>query len=338
MSDLTQNNNNFANPKNIHFLKYLTKEAHTSYVYNNAFSVFKSINNIFYLIYGNKIQSIICLNLINEQIVNEIKNAHNAEITSLRHYLDVIKSRDLLLSIAANDINIKIWNINNWECLLNLKNIYIRGLLSSAYFLKNNNENYIITCNDGYRNIGLIKAFDFKGNQIKEINDSNDGISFIDIYYDKELLKNFIITGNEGYIKSYDYTNNKIYHKYSDNDNDQGICYSIIIRIDNNIIKLMNSCSKGYIRIWNFHTGNLLNRINVGKKLYGICLWNNEFLFAGSRDHSIKLIDLKDGKIIKELNGHNLEVSTIQKIFHPKYGECLISHGLDSIILWNGKI
>ena len=81
MSDLTQNNNNFANPKNIHFLKYLTKEAHTSYVYNNAFSVFKSINNIFYLIYGNKKKSIICLNLIDGQKIKEIKEAQNKTIT-----------------------------------------------------------------------------------------------------------------------------------------------------------------------------------------------------------------------------------------------------------------
>ena len=124
-NELTQiNNNNFTNPSNIHFLKYLTKDTYTTRIYDNAFSIFKSINNIFYLIYGNKNNSIICLNLINEQIIKEIKNAHNETITNFRHYLDKINSRDLLLSISINDDNIKIWNINNWECLLNLKKIY----------------------------------------------------------------------------------------------------------------------------------------------------------------------------------------------------------------------
>ena len=151
-------------------------------------------------------------------------------------------------------------------------------------------------------------------------------------------MKNYIITGNKGYIKSYDYNNNKIYHKYFDKDQEQGNCLSIIIKIDNNIIKIINSCTNGYIRIWNFHSGNLLKRINVGDKLYGICSWNNDYLFVGFIDHSIKLIDLKEGKIIKELNGHYQEVTAIQKISHPKYGECLISHGCDSIILWNGKV
>ena len=54
---------------------------------------------------------------------------------------------DLLLSISANDNNIKLWNINNWECLLNLKNIYIKSIVSTAYFIKNNKEKFIITCN-----------------------------------------------------------------------------------------------------------------------------------------------------------------------------------------------
>ena len=43
---------------------------------------------------------------------------------------------------------------------------------------------------------------------MKEINYTNDSSYYIDTYYDKELLKNYIITGNEGYIISYDYNNN----------------------------------------------------------------------------------------------------------------------------------
>ena len=71
-NDITQiNNNNFSNPKNNQFLKYLTKDAYTGYVYEDEFSIFKSISNILYLIYRKKNKSIICLNLINEQIVKK---------------------------------------------------------------------------------------------------------------------------------------------------------------------------------------------------------------------------------------------------------------------------
>ena len=327
---------NFSNPKMIQFNKYLTKDAYSGYVYDNSFSIFESINKVLFLIYGNENNSIVCQNLINNQKINEIKNAHNNIITNIRHYLDKINKRDLLLSICAKDNNMKIWNINNWECLLKLDNIYRKGKVSSASLLNNNNENYIITCNYTIfnNNSEPIKIFDIKGNQIKIMNDSYESSYFLDIYYDKQLLKNFIIIGNEGHIKSYDFNKNIIYHKYSDKDKDQGRCFSIIIKEEKNLIKIISSCEKGNIRIWNFNTGNLISKIKISGMLYGICLWNDDYLFAGSGDNKIKLIDLNNSKIIRELSGHNQVVSTIKKIIHPKYGECLISHGLDSIILW----
>ena len=87
------------------------------------------------------------------------------------------------------------------------------------------------------------------------------------------------------------------------------------------------------------HWKELLRRIKITKReLYGICLWNNDYLFVGCDDNSIKLIDLKQRKIIKEFYSHNNEVITIKKLIHPKYGECLISQGFDDQIkLWVNK-
>ena len=44
----------------------------------------------------------------------------------------------------------------------------------------------------------------------------------------------------------------------------------------------------------------------------------------------------KNHAFIKSFNGHNNEVSTIKKIMHPTYGECLISQGLanEQIKMW----
>ncbi len=42
---------------------------------------------------------------------------------------------------------------------------------------------------------------------------------YIDVYYDKALCKNYILTGQECFIKSYDYNENKLYHKcFNDDD------------------------------------------------------------------------------------------------------------------------
>ena len=39
-----------------------------------------------------------------------------------------------------------------------------------------------------------------------------------------------------------------------------------------------------------------------------MCLWDNDFLFVGCEDKNIKLIDLKNEKIIKNLVGHDKDV------------------------------
>ena len=332
--------NNIINPKNIEYLYDIVNDSYSDFYLANTFSIFKSINDILYLVYSNKNKSIIFYNIINNKRIKEIQNAHNKYITNIRYYLDKINKRDLILSISADDNNIKLWNIynNDINCLLNIKNINKGDHLYSACILIDNNNNYIITSNSNFFGDNEnMKIFDFNGNKIKEINNSNDITYFIDSYYDNKLSKNYILTGNRDYIKSYDYNKNDIYRKYSDNNNN---CYSIIINESKEVIKIIESSYDGNLRIWNFHSGELLTKIKVSNEsLREICMWNNEYIFIGCDDKTIKLIELKNGIIIKELKGHKKEVISIKTIIHPKYGKCLISQGAenDSIKLWINK-
>ena len=229
-----------------------------------------------------------------------------------------------------------MWNIKNLECILNIQNIYEDGAIYSACFLNNNNLNYIISSNcNNYGPSQPIKIFDINGNMVKEINDSNDYTYFIDKYYDIKTSKNYIITANFGNVKSYDFHKNKRYHKYYDKNKNRH--FSIAIDSNENIIKLFESSCDGNIRIWNFHTSELLKKIKVcDNLLYGICIWNNKNLFVGCEDKTIKLIDLSKGKIVNSLIGHKEKVINLKKLKHPKYGECLISQGstFDQIKLW----
>ena len=166
------------------------------------------------------------------------------------------------MSISRNDNNIKIWNVNNWECIQNFTNVNKDGWLLSACFLEENNQIYIITSNRKKR-------------------------------------------GNSENIK--------------------------------NKIKLIESSCDGNIRIWNFHSSELLDKIKADENwVTGICLWNNDYVLAGCNDKKIKIIDLNKKKIIKDLNGHNNDVLTLTKINHLRYGECLISQGYkdDGIRIW----
>ena len=327
-------------PHEIEYLKDLTDDSYADFSYDNSFTVFKSINNILYLIYSNRNKSIISYDIIHNIKLNEVKKAHCALITNFRHYLDKIKKTDLIISISTMGNNIKLWNVKDFTCLANIKNFNKNYWIFSACFLNENNQIYIVTSNHNLDDYDIIEVFDMKGNKIKEINESNDETFFIDTYYDNKSLINYIITGNKGYVKSYVFNKNKIYHKYNDNDNKDH--HSIVINNNEIIIKLIESSVDGHIRIWNFHSGELLNKIKVGNYNYlnGICLWSNEYLFVGCNDKTIKLIQLKKGIIIKDLIGHNNRVSTVKKIIHPIYGECIISQGKynDQIKLWIHKI
>ena len=324
-------NNNKAN--NIQMLNQLTKESHTNLPLENIFCVFETIdNNIIYLIYSNNERSIISFNLIKMQKITEIKKAHNSDITNLRHYFDKNNKRNIIMSISSSDFNLKLWNIKYYECLLNIRTINVKGHLLLGCFLNENNNIYIITYNSMTPYNELIRVFDLNGNKIKDI--KNFFTFCIDIYYDKILCKNYIITSNLGFVTSYDYISGEIYHKYLANDRSEH--FSFIINDEEEIVKLVESSYDGNIRIWNFNTGELINKIYICKNsIYSICLWDKDTLFASSYDKKLRLINLNTGIIINSIS-QNSEVISIKKIRHPLYGKCLISQGFgnEQIKMW----
>ena len=307
----------------------LINDSYTINNTNNTFCVFKSINDLYFLIYSNQNNSIISFDLIANKKVNEIKNAHELDITYYRHYMDKNNKRDLIISVSSYDNSIKLWNINNWECLLNLKKVYQNGTLISACFFRYLNENYIISSNLAFMgNADCIKIIDFNGKIVKKFDDYIHGTVFIDTYYDAQTDNNYIITANIGYSKSYDYNGGKLYKKYIDNENDLELRLSFLIKNKNEVVEMIESDRSGYIRMWNFHSGLLLRKIKTGD--YSInCtyLYDSEYLFIGCDDNGIKIMNMKTGNFVKNLDAHNNRILSMKIIFHPIYGECLISQG-----------
>ena len=329
-----------SNPQNIEFSDYII-ESYAHEALDNTFLLFESINNILYLVYSNLDNSIISYNLIDNKKIIEIKNSNYwSYITNFRHYPDKKNKRDLIISISYEN-NLKLWNVNNWENLLNISYINKIGYLYSACFLNDNNQIFIITSNFYLDNDSEhIKVFDLNGKLIKYINYSyNDNTYFIDSYYDKIIHNNYIIACNQDYVISYDFNKNNIYHKYYDKNFKEHS--SLIIKFTEKETELIESCEDGNLRIWNFHTGNLIKMIKIyNGSLYGICLWNKECIFVCCKDKTIKLVNLNSGKILNNLIGHNTRVLSIKKIIHPKYGECLFSqgYGFNKIMLWRTKL
>ena len=327
-------------PCKINFLYNLANDSYSAIFPVYIFDTFRGINNILYLIYTNINMSIILYDIIHNQKISEIKKAHCNYITCFRHYTDKNNQKDYIMSISWEDNNLKIWNLSNLECLLNLKNINFYTKNVSACFLSDKEQIYIATCNGisrDYYNKDYIKIFDLKGNIKKIINNSNlyDTV-FIDNFYDNELSNNYIMTSNITFSISYDYNHNKIHHTYRDKENVDKQYNRMVVYKDEDLTKLIESCGDGFIRIWNFHLGTLLKKINCKQPLNCICLWDNKYAFVGCSNKTIKLVDLNNEKTIKNLEGHNNRVLFIQIINHSKYGECLVSQGFenDQIKLW----
>ena len=238
-----------------------------------------------YLIYADNKRSIITYNLNDEKKINEIKNAHSAFITNFRHFFDKNNKRDLIITIAGYENNIKLWNFNNFECLIDITEINNDGRINSACFFKNDNNIYIVTSNCNNKGLSFaepIKLYEFEGNKIKEINDSHELTYFIDIYEDNKNNKSYIITGNEGYSKSYDYNNNTVYHKYEYEIWKNHCHMSIIIDKSEDTTKMIESSCIGNIVVWDFHSGKLIKIININKGwLYSIGFFEKNILFVG---------------------------------------------------------
>ena len=327
--------NNDFNPENLGYIGILALYSYGEYYLDNTICVFKSINNFVYLIYSDEEKSIISIDLYEYQIINKVKKAHKKDISNFRYFFDNKNKIEIILSLSSDDNCIKLWNFKNWECLLELKGIKGYCYLYSVCLINDNNENYIIASNINSFG-GLIKAYDFKGNEVKELKNSKGKKTIIINYYDNKTNKNYIISGFEGYIKSFDFKENKLYHKYKIKC-DNGMVNSLIVNDKENVIKIIEGNENNLLKIWDFHSGELIDTFYLYGGVIGLCLWDSKYLLVG-RKEAIQLIDMVEGKVSKvfyEPNGHIL---CIRKFLHPKYGECFIAKSSEQKIYLYGNV
>ena len=321
-----------SDPLKMEFLRNLAENSSAGYNLHNIFCIFHT-NNILYLLYFTEDRSIVTYDLTNRSVVNEKKNAHEKNVTSLDHVK--VDGKDIIMSVSCEDNNVKLWDFNNWECILDLKNVNPNGVLRGSCFLKDNDKYYIVTSNSRIQYLyeGFtpepIKIYDLQGNKVKEIAGSNDDTLFVDVYYADK--KKYIVACNDKNLKAYDYEEGKLFKTFIETDLSN---YMAIIHREGEVTKLIGSNYDGKVRIWNFNSGELLNTFNVHEDyIYGICLWDNKHLFVGC-GKKIKLVDLSNGNALKTLEGQESLVLAMEKVVVPDYGDCLISEGVEKIKLW----
>ena len=322
-------------PLKLEFNKDLTTNAPNYSAVTQMFSVFKSIKNKTYLTWVTKNKTIEIYDLDSENLIRTIENAHTNDIYCCRHFIDNKKNIDYLIT-SSYDKSIKIWNLESLDNkpLLTISNAHSNGYIYTPCILshKNLEKNYIISGADE----DYIKIFDFEGkSQNKDIK-VDTYINFLDTFYDEKSNEFYIIVGNGKDVRSLKFNDCSIFNIYGENDSSSHP--HVILYKQENIVKLVESNLKGYVHIWNFHTGECLNTIFLQTVLSGICLWDYNFLICACNDKELKIVNINDGKIEKGLPGHNRVCLSVQKIKLSKYGECVISHAKDGLLkLWTLK-
>ena len=101
---------------------------------------------------------------------------------------------------------------------------------------------------------------------------------------------------------------------------------------------LFTNSSNGYIYIWDLYEKNLVFSFFIKNCLINnIIQWNkNIIILSDLNNNSIKVVLIDQGIAISNINSqHDIGILCIKKIFHPIYGESLLSCGKDKCIkLW----
>ena len=319
-------------PNELVFKQDICSNSHKTNSIDRVFCAFKSFNGEPLVVWGSTALNIEFYDCNKEKIVKTIYQAHKQTIFSCRHYADIRLRIDYIIT-SSNDRSVKVWDATKDNYALYIPNVHNGYYIYSVSLLchLHQEKNFVITSCPNEK----MKVWSFTGMYMYNFGQSNESTYFIDVFYNKNQKKYFIINANSNDVKSYYFESGDLYHKYKGTP--QTWHMSAVVNNINDIFALIESDGNGTIRIWNFDTAELLKSITAHSiNLRGICLWNDKYLFAAGNDSQVKLFNLEEGKFVKSFKGHTSTVCTIEKIMHPKYGGCLISHALDGKLkIWS---
>ena len=310
---------------------------------NDIFEVFICYqDNKEYLISPNKNNfNLDVFTLLNNQIILSLKG-HTIDITTIRYFINKKNFNEYLISADENKIVI-IWDIsNNYNIKYQIDTEYERYISSCLLiFPHNRDDNYIVTSafniSDDFDKSST-KIYSLNNGQfIKYINYTNSIlINYLLSWYNKKNNKYYIIQFTNGIILINNLIEDEIYSALQQEPESHHCSGFIFEKEDNNY--LCSSSLNGYIHIWDLYNQKIFKVINTNNCfLFHIIEWNNKYIIvADFNNKSFKIIDLEQNKIICDIKGqHTGNVICIKKIYHPIYGESLLSADNDNTIkLW----
>ena len=318
--------------------------SNASYGWNDIFEVYISRkDNKEYLVSpNNNNYKLDVISLLENKVIVSLKG-HNNHIRTIRYFINNMNSEEYLIS-ADNDIIVIIWEITydfNMKFKINTNysdNIYSCLLLFDLI----NENNYIVTSSyaqleDNEKSATKLYSLE-NGQLIKYISYSNkSAVYYLLSWYNKNNNKYYIVQFTFKAILINSVIDDELYCELIQEPEDNHLS-GFIYNLDNKDY-LCSSSYNGYIHLWDLFNKSIFKIISTNDcVLCNIIQWNNKYSIVADYDNkSFKIIDFEKGQIVKDISGeHTDKVPCVKKIYHPLYGESLLSAGQDNTIkLWS---
>ena len=318
--------------------------SNASYGWNDIFEVYISRkDNKEYLVSpNNNNYKLDVISLLENKVTVSLKG-HNNHIRTIRYFINNINSEEYLIS-ADNDIIVIIWEITyNFNIKFKINTNYADNIYSCLLLFDLINENsYIVTSSyaqldDNEKSATKLYSLE-NGQLIKYISHTNkNAIYYLLSWYNKNNNKYYIIQFTFKAILINSILDDELYCELIQEPEDNHLS-GFIFNLDNKDY-LCSSSYNGYIHLWDLFNKSIYKIISTNDcVLCNIIQWNNKYSIVADYDNkSFKIIDFEKGQVVKDIKGeHTDKVPCVKKLYHPLYGESLLSAGQDNTIkLWS---
>ena len=242
---------------------------------------------------------------------------HKVDVSTVKYFISNKNYAEYLISADKSKKAI-LWDITN--------DYHIKKYFDLDPNLNNIIYNSLIVFPNNYKD--LILFAQIKPNEITKF--------YLLSWHNKKNNNYYVIKLSSHYVEIENLFEKEKKYQLKKNPEDSHL--SGFIYTKDNSDYLCYSSTNGYINIWDLYERKIFKRIYIeASYLIYIIPWNEKYLIVADYSNcSFKVIDFESGKIISDIGGQNEgKVICVKKIFHPIYGESLLSASEDKTIkLW----
>ena len=330
----TTKKDNLNNPNEFKFYKTISSDLFSNNFYNNRACIFcsKEDNNI-YVAYGVLSLNLECYDIINDKKFILIEKIHKDIFNSCRYFYDEKNKRDLLFTTSL-DAHVKVIHFKKE----NSKIIVDLNFESEQEVIINTSILFFESILVPFSKLGTVKLYTFNLEYIGELEQNAEFILGLSKYYSKKKKRNFALIANRRGIFAYYLSTLRLYKQFfppliEEEKEKYLFDEAYAIEKDYKEILIGPRFYFGYLHLWDFIKGDLIDTIKINSGISDICIWNNKYIFSSlnnEEESQFALINLNNKEVEKFflVDKKDSKGSGIKVLKNKSKGTYLISYSL----------